>query len=163
MRSVRVLFRCPLVGAALVFIFVLVSRGDEPMRSVWYPADRVIPMPYYPGIALLTGVSGTARFRLDFKAGRISSIELIESDLTVKKPPSVPDRKKYAQLIIDGVLDRQKQTLNKWSSPFTDEFSQEVEIRLVLDDRLKPNERHFRVTLGSEGIPSHIDVVGPGK
>jgi hypothetical protein len=153
MRQVKVVIPCLLCGIAFAIVFAWVSHADEPTRFVWYLDERVIPMPYYPGVALETGVTGKTKFRVDFKGGNVSSVSVIESELTMKQPPDVPDRRKYQQWILDDVVDTHKLTLSEWSTPFVDEASQQVEIRLLLDDRLKPNERHFRVALGTECVP----------
>ncbi len=145
----------------LLFLAIGFLAGDQ--RDIWYLHDRDILAPYYAGRALKYGITGTMIFQIRFSDRKVSSVDLVRSSLSVSVRPDVPQPDAYEQLILADIQAKMKATIRQWTTPFVGDNTHTVAIRLTIDDRLEPTKRRYNVDYGLGGVPSLIEIVGPGK
>ncbi len=116
--------------------------------------DRPLYLPAYDGLASMAGVTGTVSFRVQFRDGKVRSVEPVSTQLAI--PPTLPGSQNLKSLI----LKKLGNAVKRWDCIFLQPFEAEVVFELRQAE-LPGNQRTYELEYNGKGVVTRVVITDP--
>lgn len=117
-------------------------------------SDHPVPFPPYRLAARLFGLQGETKLELRFEEGKVRELRVLRQEMFTEKDLE-PEMQK---VLIAKHMEPIYSVMEKWTAMVSSPFTQQVLLKLVLDEAVPPGEVRYSVRYGELGVISFMEI-----